>query len=174
MSFLNWGAQNWTPLQMQSNKCWAEGIIASLDPLAVLLLTQPGVPEILSPAGAHCWLTFTVLSSKMPRPNSDSCFPMNPQPVSLQGVIPPQEQDFTFFLLELAHFYSLPRSLWLADLGYQLVPRTWCHPKKLDGSALCHLLQVINRDINQDRSLGTLVLHFLPTSINHYPLRPII
>lgn len=152
--------------------------MVSLHPLAVLLLMQPGVPEALFPLG-H------VAGSCLP-----CCLPRLPGPVqtaaSQQILACIIARGYSCLRARLHIFPSCIswRSYWVISPAYlglfdwQIQGINWSHTpgvtQKLDRSSLCYLLQVTDRDVEQDRSLCTVVLHFLPASINHYPLRPII
>lgn len=52
----------------------SRGIITPLDLLAILYLMQPNIPLVLSATRAHCWLMFTLLSTRTLRPLSAEIF----------------------------------------------------------------------------------------------------
>ena len=67
----------------------------------MFILTQPRMQQLAFAATAHCWLMVSLLSTRIPGPSQQSCFPAGqPQPVLVPGVVPPEVQDFTLPLVE--------------------------------------------------------------------------
>lgn len=141
---------------MWSDKSQVEGIIPSFDVLVLILLMQPKRLLCLFAAG-HCWLMLSLLSRRPQGPFPQTCSPaFSPQPVSLQGVLPPQVQEFACVLYE---FHKTPVSPFLQPIyvllegGPALEHLNWCSQfgviYRLDENTLWCLLQISGKDNNK-------------------------
>lgn len=100
--------------------------------LAMLLVVQPWMLPAISAAWAHCWLLPSSLPSGPPGPFPQSCSPAH-QPVSLQGFIPSQLQDFA---LVFAEFHEVPVGPFLQPVkGSPTLQHICCSPPSLTSSA---------------------------------------
>uniref|UniRef100_A0A663N628 Uncharacterized protein n=1 Tax=Athene cunicularia TaxID=194338 RepID=A0A663N628_ATHCN len=77
------------------------GTVTSLLLLATLVLTQARMPLAFLATQAHCWLLFSCLSVRTPRPFSPRQLqPPLPEPVAMRGVVVAQVQALALALAE--------------------------------------------------------------------------
>lgn len=159
MSFLYWGAQNWTPSGVLSRG----GVIIFLVLLALCLQTQPRVLLAFTAAKPHCWFLCCLLPGKTS--TSFSAVLLRPQPILVQGSPPPQVQDYAFVLAEFhqSSCKSIP-SACPGPSGWQPCPQLyriviliWCCLQTSGECTTSPPQAVDNRvkmDGSQDRPLG--------------------
>ena len=134
-------------------QCWAEGIIASLNPLAVLLSTQEGAGGSLPCQGmllAHVYLavfqdTQAQFRQLLTRQSVPACIIARRYSSSRARL-----HIFPSWISWGSHWPIFPGHLGLFDTQIQGI--NWSHvpgvTQKLK-SALCHLLQVTDRELNR-------------------------
>lgn len=127
----------------------------------MVLLMQPRRLLLFLSARACCQLMFTLLSAKTPRS-------LSTEQQLLTYSMPSLYHCGDFFLSRCRHLHlsllnfvvfllphssSLPRSLWMATLLFSILPGP---PSLVSSADLMRMysccLQVINKDVNQDRS----------------------
>ncbi|KAK4826285.1 hypothetical protein QYF61_007132 [Mycteria americana] len=108
---------------------------------------------------AHCWLMFSLVSSRTTKSFSAKLFSSwsTPSIYLVSGLVPPQVQDFALHPVEL---YEVPVSPFLQPVQVPLDGSTtlwhishspqFCVICKRAEGTLCPIIQIINEDVKQD------------------------